>query len=124
METLDVNCTFEISKLLKNELEKCLLVNSQWKFIFHDNFNALKPQQSQDQIVSNLFKKLQLGVYYDISKTLYIYKTIKSNIPKSDDRKIHRSFILKLAIDKPSINYYPLYMKRIVENDLSLLKLS
>jgi len=124
MDTLDLNCKYIICKHLGKYLANCLLVNSQWKEFFHDNFDLHKPKQSIEQLICLLHSKLKLGVHYDMSNTLYIYRHNLNKMSKYEMTFLQHKFTLKLAIDKPSINYIPVTVQRVIQSDLDFLKLT
>lgn len=124
METLDSNCIHHISKYMGKDLDTCLQVNSKWYFIFKEHHSFFKPKQSREEIIDMLLNNLKLGKKYDLSKILHIYNNVYESLSKSENKMIHSRFLLKLSLDKPAINYYPLNIKNIIERDLQKLKLS
>ena len=124
MESLDQHCIYKISSFMGEDLKTCLLVCSHWKTIFKDHYDILKPKQSHDEIKRNLCNSLKLGHMYDISNFLYMYKHISQYLTIKEKRKIDFMFKIKLALDKPSINYYPLIYENLIMKDLQDLKLS
>ena len=124
MESLDQHCIYKISSLMGEDLKSCLLVCSHWKHIFKRHYDILKPKQSHDEIKKNLCNNLKLGHMYDISNTLYTYKYIYKHLTSKEKQKIDNMFRIKLVLDKPTINYYPLVHENIISKDLQDLKLS
>ena len=124
MDILDSNCKYIISKDLGKCLENYLLINSQWKGLFQEYFDLLKPEQSTGQLISLLHSNLKLGVHYNLSNSLYIYKQMLNNMSKHERTLLQHKFTLKLAIDKPSINYVPVTVEKVIRNDLDILKLT
>lgn len=124
MESLDKNCIYKISAFIDIDLKNCLLVCSQWKTIFKEHYDILKPKQSHCDIKKKLCNSLKLGEIYNISNSLYMYKYISNYLTIKEKSKIDTMFKIKLALDKPKINYYPLVHENIILKDLQDLKLS
>ena len=123
MELFDELVIFKISQYLSKDLENTLCVCKSWHTIFKTHMNILKPTYTDAEKYNILLKQLKLGYKYDLTKVLYNIIKLLPLLNNKKRKKLISSIQLKYALDKPNINYIPLYKFNLVYNELNIMKL-